>query len=444
MTTLWGWGAQRRVGCDLRAAESVDQLRRALDPAGTLARGLGRSYGDTALNEGRRVVDLTRFDRYLEFDEAQGLLRCEAGVSLAQIIDDFAPRGFFPLVTPGTKLVTIGGCIANDVHGKAHHAQGSFVSCLRSMRLLLADGRAVECSRVLHPDLFWATVGGIGLTGIVVDATLQLRRIETTYFKQKVLYARDLDEMVALLAEHEGGYPYSVANIDFVASGKDMGRGVLTLGEHARREELPARLAAAPLATGRYPVADVPFDFPTFAFNPFTRRILNQVILAMLRGKGEFEPYNSFFYPLDILSNWNRGYGRPGFIQYQFVIPAAAGVGPLRELLGRIMASGQLPFLNVLKRMGPANEAPLSFPLEGYTFAVDFPVRPGLRELAADLDQRVADAGGRIYLGKDSYLGEALFRRMYPRVDEWIQVKRRWDPDGVFTSDMGRRLGLSR
>lgn len=444
MTTLWGWGAQRRVDCDLRAAESAEQARRALDPGGTLARGLGRSYGDTALNEGRRVVDLTRFDRYLAFDEAAGHLRCEAGVSLGQIIRDFAPRGWFPLITPGTRYVTVGGCIANDVHGKAHHAQGTFASSVLNLRMLLADGRVVTASRDENADLFWATFGGIGLTGVVLEATLRLRPIETTFFRQKVLHAKNLDAMLALFDETNEGYPYSVANIDFVAKGAAMGGGFLSVGDHATKADLPAPFSADPLAVGRYPLVDVPVEFPTFLFNPATRPVLNQVILGMMRSKGEIESYNGFFYPLDILSNWNRGYGRPGFIQYQFVLPLAAGPAALRGLMDRIFSSDQLPFLNVLKRMGPANEAPLSFPLDGYTFAIDFPVRPGLRELCGELDERVIDAGGRVYLGKDSYLSAASFRRMYPRVDEWLAVKAKWDPDGMFTSDQGRRLGLCR
>jgi FAD/FMN-containing dehydrogenase len=442
-TPLWGWGAQRRVLCDERQVESVAEARGLLDPRGTIGRGLGRSYGDAALNEGRRVITTTRLDRYLAFDEPSGTLRCEAGVSLAQLIRDFAPRGFFPAITPGTKFVTIGGCIANDVHGKAHHAQGTFATCVSSLTLLVADGSLVTCSRQDNTALFWATFGGMGLTGLIVEATITLRRIETTYFRQRSFVARDLSEMLAVLAEHDSAFAYSVASIDCIATGKRLGRGVLTVGDHARRDELPSAMASRPLAVGGDSPLVVPFELPELTLNPLTIRVVNQVIQAVLRGGKPFAHAESFFYPLDVIGKWNRGYGKRGFIQYQFVLPHAAGEATLRELLETIMSSGQLPFLNILKRMGPSNEAPLSFPMEGVTFAIDFPIRDGLEALTRRLDAQVADVGGRIYLGKDSFLEAAMLRRMYPRLSEWLAVKRTWDPTGLFTSDLARRLELA-
>jgi FAD/FMN-containing dehydrogenase len=442
LTTLQGWGAQRRVGCDVRAPESASDVRGLMGADGTVARGLGRSYGDAALNEGRRVLDMTRLDRYLAFDEPTGTLTCEAGVSLAQLIHDFAPRGFFPAITPGTKFVTIGGCIANDVHGKAHHAQGTFVTCVQSMRVQVADGRVVNASREENAELFWASFGGMGLLGVILDVTLRLRRVETTWFRQKSFVARNLGHMLELLAENDSAFPYSVATLDVTARGEHLGRGVLTVGDHARLDQLPTRQLRQKLKVGGGALATVPFELPELTLNPLTIRAVNQVISAMLRSKGEFEHYEGFFYPLDILHEWNRGYGQRGFIQYQFVIPFAGGERLMDTLLKTMTSSDQLPFLNILKRFGPANEAHLSFPTAGFTFAVDFPVRDGLEALTRRLDEQVADAGGRIYLGKDSFLTPQMFRRMYPRYGEWAQVREKWDPTRRFTSDLARRLEL--
>ena len=246
-TELSGWGNNRRVPCRLLEPETPAQTAAWLDRAGTIARGLGRSYGDAATNAGRQVLGLTRLDAYLAFDEASGRLTCEAGVSLAQIIKHFAPRGWFPMITPGTKFVTIGGSIANDVHGKAHHVQGSFSNSVDELTLLLANGDVVRASREENPELFWATFGGMGLLGIVLTATIRLRRIETTFFRQRSFVVKNLEEMLAVLAEQDRAFPYSVATIDVFATGKRLGRGVVTVGEHASYAELPPKLQRDPL-----------------------------------------------------------------------------------------------------------------------------------------------------------------------------------------------------
>lgn len=443
--TLWGWGMQRRVACDVRSPETAGAVRRDVSSEGTIARGLGRSYGDAALNENRRVIRTTFLDRYIGFDAETGILTAEAGVSLAQIIDDFAPRGFFPAITPGTKQVTLGGCIANDVHGKAHHAQGTFVTCVISMRVLLADGTVVNASRTDNADLFWATFGGMGLLGVVLDATIWLRKVETTYFRQKAFIARDFEEMLVKLEESDAEFPYSVATIDPMAKGASLGRGTISAGDHATRDELPKKLQRDPLHLKGPALIEIPFELPETTLNPLTVRLAGLAMQTILRTAPEYSHADSFFYPLDMFREWNRGYGHRGFIQYQFVVPFERGAQTLRGLLETILQSDQIPFLNILKRFGPSNEAPLSFPTAGYTFAIDFPVRDGLQELTERLDGMVADAGGRIYLGKDSYLSAENFRRMYgSRVDDFLAVKSKWDPKGVFTSDLGRRVGLSR
>ncbi|MCA9610978.1 MAG: FAD-binding protein, partial [Myxococcales bacterium] len=324
--------------------------------------------GDPALLEDGTVLDLTGMDRFLAFDEATGTLTCEAGASLAQIVETFAPRGFFPAITPGTKLVTVGGCIANDVHGKAHHVDGCFSSCVDAFDLLLASGEVVTCSRTEHTDLFWATVGGLGLTGIIVRATLRLRPIQTTFFRQEAIVVRDLSELLAAFEENDARYPYSVAWIDPLELGASLGRGVLTVGDHASVDDLPARLRRDPLRLHRGPLVTVPFQMPNASLNPVTLRALN-VVLSQVQAHGAaIAHYEKFFYPLDAIGEWNRGYGARGFTQYQFVIPLEDGERRMRAILERIAKSGELPFLNVLKKLGRQGPGHLSFPFEGYTF----------------------------------------------------------------------------
>ena len=442
MTRLSGWGDNIRADCVLREPENEGQIQASVDPAGTIPRGLGRSYGDAALNAGGRVLGLTRFDRYLAFDDATGTLTCEAGVSLGQILADFAPRGWFPTISPGTKLVTIGGCIANDVHGKAHHAQGAFSQCVEWMKVLLASGDVVTASRTENEDLFWATFGGMGLLGVVLTAAIRLRKIETTYFRQKSIRVKDLEGMLVALEEHDHAFPYSVATLDVFATGAAIGRGVLVVGDHATRADLPGYLAVHPLRVPPPGRLSVPFELPEITLNRLSIRLVNAVIQNVQARALPFTHYDTVVYPLDGIGHWNRGYGRAGFTQYQFVIPFEDGLRRMRGLLTAILSSGELPFLNVLKRFGKESGGVLSFPREGYTFAIDFPMRTNTVQLLKRLDQMVLDAGGRVYLGKDSYLDAATFRAMYPAIDRWLAVKAKYDPRGVFTSDLGRRVGL--
>jgi decaprenylphospho-beta-D-ribofuranose 2-oxidase len=442
LTELSGWGANLRSSCILVEPETPAQVSARLDRQGSLARGLGRSYGDAALNAGKLVLGLEHMDRYLAFDPESGRLTCEAGVSLARIIQDFVPRGWFPMITPGTRFVTVGGCIASDVHGKAHHAQGSFSVCVDSMTVLLASGEVVVASREQNSDLFWGTFGGMGLLGIVLTATLRLRRIETTYFRQKKIVVNDLAEMLAALDEQDKHYPYSVANLDVFARGDRLGRGVLAVGDHASLEDLPPELAKAPLRVGGDPRLTVPFELPELTLNPLSMRVVNKLIMKIQSHATPVGHYQHFFYPLDMLAHWNRGYGRRGFTQYQFVIPFHDGLERMRAILNTIMSAGELPFLNVLKRLGKEGGGVLSFPREGYTFAIDFPIRDGTIALVRRLDAMVLEAGGRIYLGKDSYVEAPMFRAMYPAIDRFLEIKAKYDPNQVFTSDLGRRVGL--
>jgi FAD/FMN-containing dehydrogenase len=441
--TLSGWGANLRVDCYLQEPETRAEVGAMLDRSGSVARGLGRSYGDAAVNGGGQVLGLQRLNQYLGFEEETGTLTCEAGVSLEQIVRDFAPRGWFPMITPGTKLVTVGGCIANDVHGKAHHVQGSFMSCVVSMTMLLASGEVVTASRDQNADLFFGSFGGMGLLGIVLTATIKLRRIETTYFRQRSILVPDLTAMLAALDEQDKLFPYSVATLDVFAKGARLGAGVLTVGDHARLADLPTKLAAAPLRVASPLRVSVPFELPEFTLNPLTMRVVNAVIQRIQASAKPLGHYEGFFYPLDRILHWNRGYGRRGFTQYQFVIPFEDGEKNLRDILTTMLSAGELPFLNVLKRMGKGNECPLSFPREGYTLAIDFPIRGNTQALLKKLDRKVRDAGGRIYLGKDSFLGAGDFRAMYSEVPRFLELKAKLDPQKVFTSNLARRLELA-
>ncbi len=407
-----------------------------------IARGLGRSYGDQAINADKRVAICTHLNHFISFDEPTGILECEAGVSLEEIITVFAPRGWLPMICPGTKYVTIGGAIANDIHGKAHHIDGSFVNCLISFTILLSDNSVVTASRVQNHDLFWGTVGGLGLLGVILTAKIKLRKVATTYFRQKSVKVRNLDEMLEAVEKYDKDFNYSVAWIDALATGKHLGRGVLSLGNAAAVEDLPASMQKDPLRIHKQKgLLSVPFFMPDFTLNNFTVRILNSVIAFVQNSSKKIVHYEKFFFPLDAIGEWNRGYGRRGFIQYQFVIPEAGGRATLQTMLEMISQSGCTPFLNVFKKMG-TGQGILSFPFRGYTLAIDFPVTPNLRAFTKRLDAVVLQAGGRIYLGKDAMMSKEEFQAMYPQYKDWLKIKAKWDPDNVFTSNISRRLGL--
>ncbi|MEO1273569.1 MAG: FAD-binding oxidoreductase, partial [Myxococcota bacterium] len=318
---LAGWGNYPRVMCDVARPEQLSDIHRAITTDGTCARGLGRSYGDQATNAGGRVLDMTGVDRYLGFDPDTGVLRCEAGVSLRQIIHDLGPRGWFPMITPGTKFVTVGGCIANDIHGKAQHVDGTFSNCTEQFTLLCADGQVRTCSREENTELFWANFGGLGLLGVILTATIRLRRIETTYFVQRAIEVKDLDALLEAFETYDTQYPYSVAWINAISRGSRLGEGVLTVGDHAKLDDLPTALKREPLRITPPSPLVVPFEMPEFALNPATLRILNMVIRQVQARGGAIAHYEKFFYPLDFVGEWNRGYGRRGFTQYQFVVP---------------------------------------------------------------------------------------------------------------------------
>ncbi len=443
---LAGWGRYPSAEGTTVRPEKMAAARQAALAGGwgsVLGRGLGRSYGDPAFNPEGCTILTERLDRIRSFDPATGWLRAEAGLSFRSILDTFLPRGWFLPVTPGTRHVTLAGALACDVHGKNHHRDGSVGRHAGRLRMLLASGEEVECSATERPDLFHATIGGMGLTGLILEAEMRLVPVETAVIRQQVLPAGNLDSLMALLEEHDTRVPYSVAWLDTVARGRNLGRGVLLLGEHARVCDLPARMARDPLRRRPSLHATVPMDAPGGLLNRLTIGAFNGTYYNLQKRKAgqSLIAVDPYFYPLDIVDDWNRMYGKAGFVQYQLVVPASTARATLVQVLESCSARGLASFLSVLKRFGPGMGW-LSFPFEGYTLTLDFPVAPGLFEFLDELDRLVLEAGGRLYLAKDARMSPATFRAMYPEFPRWLEVKRQVDPGDRFRSAMSRRLGL--
>ncbi|MBI3118426.1 MAG: FAD-binding oxidoreductase [Candidatus Hydrogenedentes bacterium] len=440
-----GWGRLDPRPCQVYRPERRRarwEILSGAGAAGLIARGLGRSYGDTSVNEAGTVLAMTRLNRMIGFDPSSGVLECEAGVSLAEILDVFLPRGFFLPVTPGTKFVTVGGAIANDIHGKNHHRDGTFGQFVESMTLLLPSGEIMVCSPSDHADIFWATVGGIGLTGIILTARLRLHGVQSAYVRVDYHKSPDLDDALGTMAASDERYKYSVAWVDCLAGGKALGRSILMQGNHALPEHLPARLQAAPLAAPRARQKRIPLDFPSFVLNPLSIKAFNTLFYAShLRTQGVIVHYDKYFYPLDRILDWNRMYGKAGFVQYQATLPIDQRQGLVR-VLERLSQSRRASFLAVLKCFGAGNPGLLSHPIRGYTLTLDIPNRPGLIPFLHELDAILLEHGGRLYLAKDAAAMPETIAAMYPRLPEFRALKERLDPEHKLTSSMARRLGI--
>jgi decaprenylphospho-beta-D-ribofuranose 2-oxidase len=444
---LTGWGGTAPVVGELIDVTAADAPASVQDAPsrGVVARGLGRSYGDAAQNAGGAVLRLHDAVGGMTLDTQSATMTVGAGVDLDAVLRVIVPQGFFVPVTPGTRFVTIGGAIASDIHGKNHHLDGSFGNHVERMSLLLADGRVVDISPQHDAELFWATVGGMGLTGVILDATVRLLPIETSRLRVETRRIPDLEQLLVLMSEGDHRHRYSVAWIDVMASGRALGRSVLTWGDHARVDDLDPRAAAAPLSYGPRQLVSVPPVVPACGvLNHASVTAFNEVWFRKTprHRVDAVETIASYFHPLDAVGSWNRLYGRAGFVQYQFVVPFGEE-DALRSVIGRLSDSGATSFLAVLKRFGASNPAPLSFPRPGWTLALDVPASSrGLGELFRSLDRLVLDAGGRHYLSKDAHTTPEAIREGYPRLDEWKAVRDRVDPNGVFRSDLARRVGL--
>lgn len=436
------WGNYPVVESDERFFTYPDQLQQLVKNShGFIPRGNGRCYGDASLAP--ETINVTQFNKILSFDKEKGIIECQSGLTLDSILEVIVPAGWFLPVTPGTKFITVGGAIGSDVHGKNHHVDGCFSNHVLEMELVLANGSTITCSPEHNKDLFDATCGGMGLTGLITRVSFQLKKIETAYIRQKQIKAENLEEVLRLFDEYKH-YTYSVAWIDCLKKGRQFGRSILILGEHARREELPAEFSTDPLKFPLKKQINFPFNLPSWVLNTFTVKAFNFLYYAKNTRKeiNNIVSYEPFFYPLDAILNWNRGYGKKGFIQYQFVLPLSAKEG-LIDILNRISDKGIGSFLAVLKVFGQQDSL-ISFPSEGYTLALDIPVRDGLFETLDELDQIVLRYGGRLYMSKDARMKPEVLKAGYPRLEEFRNIVRRYNPDFKIHSDQSDRLLLTK
>jgi decaprenylphospho-beta-D-ribofuranose 2-oxidase len=450
--TLTGWGRVAPSTADLAAPASAAEaaallLAQAEGDGKAIPRGLGRSYNNAAQAEGGLVISSASLNRIISLDPVAGVVVAEAGVSLEQLMTAGLPHGWFVPVSPGTRQVTVGGAIAADVHGKNHHVAGSFARHVSSFDILVPDGSHAGPRTVTpagDPGLFWATAGGMGLTGFITRAVIQLKRVETALVKVDTVKTADIDETMAVLAEHDQKYGYTVAWSDDLAGGGSLGRSVITSGDFAARDDLPAGRRGDPLAFDPRARLASPGFFPPGLMNRHSIRLANAAWYAKAprRRTGELQTISQFFHPLDGIRNWNRVYGPGGFRQYQYVVPFGAEAA-VRRSFELVSAHPAPSFVTVLKRFGPADPGLLSFPAPGWTLALDFPARtPGLGPLLDRLDELVIDSGGRVYLAKDSRVSPESLAAMYPRLAEFREFRAQADPRGLLASDLSRRLGL--
>lgn len=397
-----------------------------------IAYGNGRSYGDSALS--KNIIEVKPYNYFMAFDENSGLLHVQAGVLLSEILESFVPRGWFLKVTPGTKLITIGGAIASDVHGKNHHVEGCFSECVESFKIMLADGEVVECSKEQRADLFNATCGGMGLTGIIVEAKIYLKKINSKYISQTTIKTKNLKETFDAFEEYSSS-PYSVAWIDCLAKDNEIGKCLLMVGDFKDDGDLSYKKKSK---------ISIPFNFPSFALNNYTVRAFNWLYYGKVRQRITTQKVDidTFFYPLDAIENWNRIYGKGGFTQYQCILPKEMSYEGLKEVLRTISDSGKGSFLAVLKLYGKENENYLSFPIEGYSLALDFKIEDGLFELLEELDKIVLKYKGRIYLTKDVNVKKETFEQGYPHIEKFRAFRKENKMDEKFQSLQSKRVGV--
>ncbi len=444
--TMSGWGGTAASTATAVEPDSVEQipaiLKESATHRGVIARGLARSYGDAAQNAGGAVVTTDALDRILQFDAQSATIRVQPGVSLERLLQFLVPRGFFPTVIPGTASVTVGGAIASDIHGKFRH--GSFCDYVETATLVTPSRGAIEISATQNPDAFWATAGGMGLTGIVTEATLRLHPIATALMRVDTTRCADVDACMEAMVDDSLGERYSVAWIDCTASGKSLGRSVLERGEHAPLDEIPANRQPDPLRYGHGMSVPGPPWAPSGLLNPLSVKAFNELWFR----KTPRHPHRGyvsipgFFHPLDLVRGWNRIYGKHGFVQYQFVVPYGQE-RVVRSILEQLAQHRCASFLAVLKRFETQNDGMLSFPMPGWTLALDIPVaRSGLNTILDSFDEMVMQAGGRVYLAKDARVDPQRLRVMYPKLERWESIRGELDANRTMRSDLARRLGL--
>ncbi|PWV55972.1 FAD-binding oxidoreductase [Chitinophaga sp. S165] len=438
---LANWGNYPAMSCDETTFSQEEQVQDFISThSSVIARGNGRCYGDASLAQ--HSVSTLKYDKVLAFDTTNGVFECQSGITLDQILDIIVPQGWFLPVTPGTKFITVGGAVASDVHGKNHHVDGSFSGHIIDMDVITGNKETITCSASIHPDLFWATCGGMGLTGIITRVRFGLKKINTAYIRQKQIKAQNLEDLIRLFEEYKD-YTYSMAWIDCLQKGDSFGRGILIVGEHATPEELNEQQRKAPLQLAAKRKLSVPFNLPSFVLNTLTVKAFNWLyyLKNTKREINNIIPYEPFFYPLDAILHWNRGYGKAGFVQYQFVLPLEKKEG-LIAILQKISDAGLGSFLAVLKIFGKQDSL-ISFPMEGYTLALDFPVRKGLFEFLDKLDEIVLQYGGRLYLSKDARMKQEVFWQSYPNAQKFADIIKTYNGTKLFRSVQSDRLLLT-
>ncbi len=437
------WGNYPVTAAKLYTFETADELGGLLGQLDTvIPRGNGRCYGDSAL--AGQIISTMRYNRFLAFDEQQGLITCQAGVTLAEVLEIIVPRGWFLPVTPGTKFITVGGAIASDVHGKNQHKEGTFCEHVFDLEVMLSNGRRVRCSRAENEELFRSVCGGMGLTGFILQATFRLKPIETAYIRQESIRAGNLDQLMDLF-EASAGWTYTMAWIDCLVQGPAMGRGILLRGEHALKSELQTEQQwRQPLKLKPKFKFNVPFYLPNFALNGLTAKLFNLFYYHrhLPISQQAIVDYDSFFYPLDVIHNWNRIYGKRGFTQYQFILPKAHSRAGFRALLSKIAQSGSGSFLAVLKLYGP-QQGYIPFAMDGFSLALDFPITPGLFNFLDELDKLVLEYGGRLYLTKDARMSREMFLTSYPNAQAFIQKVQQLNSGVKFRSLQSDRIGIT-
>ena len=442
LKSISNWGNYPRIKANLLSFSTEEELKNILqNTSEIIPRGKGRCYGDSSLNT--NIISTLKFNRILDFNDNDGTITCESGVTLEEILNIFVPRGWFLPVTPGTKLITTGGAIASDVHGKNHHKTGSISNHLINIRLMLGNGSIIDCSREKNSDLFWATCGGMGLTGIILQSTFKLKKIETSYIYQESIKAQNLDEIMDLFEESKE-FTHSVAWIDCLSKGKSLGRSIIMRGEHATIEDIKkTNLKKSPLVSNKSKSINIPIYFPNWTLNALSVKSFNILYYnKQLNKKLTFiTDYNKFFYPLDSLNNWNRIYGKRGFLQYQVVLPKNNSYEGLKKILGKISKSGYGSFLAVLKLFGKQNDL-ISFPMEGYTLALDFPASTKVFKLLNELDDIVLNYNGRLYLTKDARMNQETFLKSYKNATTFKEIKHKFDTDNKFQSLQSKRIGI--
>jgi decaprenylphospho-beta-D-ribofuranose 2-oxidase len=431
------WGNYPKVNSRIKSFKNLHELdETVVDTSSYIVRGNGRCYGDSSL--GSNILSSLKFDKILEFDQVNGIIACQAGVTFDSLIDFLVPKGFFLPVTPGTKFITVGGAVASDIHGKNHHVDGTFGNHVISLKILLASGLTMECSSQFETDLFFATCGGMGLTGVILSVKFKLKKIDSSVIRQTTIKADNLDKVFALFEEYQHS-TYSVAWIDCLQKGSKLGRSLLMIGEHSTGKSDRSQLRS------HSKFLNVPFNLPEWILNKYSIKIFNFFFYhKQLKARKESNvSFDQFFYPLDFIKNWNRMYGKRGFVQYQFVLPLKNSKEGLRKILKAIGNSGFGSFLAVLKLFGEQESGLISFPMKGYTLALDFPIRNGLFEFLQQLDKLVLEYGGRIYLSKDARMDKEVYWKSYSRAHEFKEIIDKYNSNLKWRSAQSDRLAIT-